>query len=636
MRKQDKPSRKWMGAALGAALLIGTIDSSASAYALGLQPFEDQDSYRSALVQLEGAPYMWNVAIWDGISMIPARGWLTYLGYRVIWNEAEAKMTAVHPNGKSWVFWKGRQIAQLNGKTIQLEGVAPYTSYGQLYVPLRLTAAESGLQVSWRGKGHPIMLRDPNGIASFTLMTRADNGVLAYPDRLDSYMREHWKVNVDAALYGSAYYDERINIRIASGDPANLMLLGRPFMHNDELFQSYATDLTEAIAQYPRLQALVDRGGPSVRTIDGRVYGIPRLYSEDDAPFPMIRQDWLDRFGIATPRTMDELYAAMKRIAEQWPGGSRKGPVIGLSSMMPADSLGSLSWVEQVYTGAVGRFVVSDGKVEDTVAGPQERKALQWLARVYKDGLLDPGFASQSSEGALDMLGSGQVGMAAMTLSEAARLTQQSTIAGGTEALWVPLTGLQNDDGAVLVPYNASGAGMYIIPVTVSGDKVPLIMDWLDKGLARSQADAWKQLDGWTAADQAVVDSLFGKVKALPDEELLAGLSQEVRDAYTAAVDGWESATAAAEQEAESALAAVSAAGSQSGSSSTARRMPLAGSEAVLSNGAFRELVSNTEELKRAVIQGQASFEEWDAYITAMLASEEYTEMMDRLNSLVR
>lgn len=638
MRKQDKPVRKWMGAALGAALLIGSLDSSASAYALGLQPFEDQDSHSSALVQLEGAPYMWNVAIWEGVSMIPARGWLSYLGYRVTWNEVEGKMSAIHPNGKSWVFWKGRQTAQKNGKTIQLEGVAPYTSYGQLYVPLRLTAVESGLQVFWKGNGHPILLRDPNIISSFSVMTRADNGVLSYPDKLSDDMKEHWKVNVNAKLYHPDYYYERTNISIASGDMTDLMLLERPFILDNELFQSFSLDLTEDIAQYPRLKALVDRGGPSARTIDGRIYGIPRPYSELDAPYPMIRQDWLDKFGIAPPSTMDELYTAMKQIADQWPGGSKKGPVIGLSSRMPEDSLGSLFWVEQAYTGLPDRFVVSGGKVVDAVTLPQERKALQWLARAHKDGLLDPGFISQSSEGARDMLVSGQVGLAAMTLTDAAMLTQQMSPGSGAEALWVPLTGLLTEDGSELVPYNTAGSGMYIIPVTVRRDMVPFLLDWLDKGIARSQTDGWRQLDGWTTAEQAAVDSLFGRREALPDARLLEGLDLRARAAYTEAVEQWKAVKGQTTGSASSTASEKSstAATSSTGLSSARAAMPLVGRDTVFSRGAFSELISMPEEMKRAVITGEASLDEWDAYIEAMQASKEYKDMMDKLNSLVR
>ncbi len=386
------------------------------------------------------------------------------------------------------------------------------------------------------------------------------------------------------------------------------MFLSRPFLHPDELFQSYASDLTDHIEKYPRLKAIVESQPPALRTIDGRIYGIPRPVSQHDAPFPMIRQDWLDAFGLAMPSNMDELYKAMKSISTNWPGGSAKGPVIGVTGAMPGNSLGSLSWVEQIYTGAPARFVVVDGKVEDSLISTGEREALKWLAAAYKDGLLDPQFAVKSQEEAADMLTSGQAGMAAMTLTEAANLTQQMRKDGDQKASWVPL-GLKAAGGERLVPWNISGSGMYMIPRTVAGDKLEQILGWLDKGIGLTDEGAWEKLKGWTPQDQAFALNVFGQTDILPPRQQLESMDSSVRGQYKETAMAWEQAEL--------------------------KSKPLAKSELAFNQGEFSELISGAEMLKLEVIQGKATLSEWDAYIEKMKSSQAYKQMLDKLNSLI-
>ncbi len=217
MKKDIKPGRRLLVTVLGTILWAGTV--SGTAYAG--EPFAragDSVDASGALAYVEGAPYVWNVAVWGGTSMIPARGWLGYLGYKLEWNEAQSRLSAVHPNGTTWTFWKDKQQAELNGTSIELD-VAPYTSYGQLYIPLRLTAANSGFQVTWNGNGQSILLRDPNLLPSFTLLSRIDPGQPFFSEGLYEYGKKEWKLNVTFEAMESRNYIEYINVRIAAATP---------------------------------------------------------------------------------------------------------------------------------------------------------------------------------------------------------------------------------------------------------------------------------------------------------------------------------------------------------------------------------------------------------------------------------
>ena len=88
-----------------------------------------------------------------------------------------------------------------------------------------------------------------------------------------------------------------------------------------------------------------------VRKISCKTYAIPRPSDLNDAPFPALRQDWMDKLGSKKPKTMDEMFDALRQFVNKDPDGDGKNNTIGMYGYENAINLGSLSWVEHAHTG---------------------------------------------------------------------------------------------------------------------------------------------------------------------------------------------------------------------------------------------------------------------------------------------
>lgn len=371
-------------------------------------------------------------------------------------------------------------------------------------------------------------------------------------------------------------------------------------MQND-LISSIAITPGASLDAYPTLKELADHG-PGSRQIAGSAVVIPRLSDPHHAPFPAIRQDWLHKLELAEPRTMDELYAVLRQFAQSDPDGNGKHDTWGLTGFTGYSGLGTLSWVEQVFTGSPERFSVKDGGIVDHAVSADATRALNWLADAYRDGLLHPEFAVMTKDQIGAQLADGKVGLAAMTIGEAASLTSD-------EAVWLPLSSIRADDGASpAAPWNSGGDGAYIL--TVMARQTPeQLLEWLNHGYEMTLRDGWAEVEGWSPADQSAVDSLFGQPDMLRHNEQLSQLPDTVREQYEAAVQQWRS---------------VSYEGTA-----------LPEANLLWSTGQYVELHDKLQQARIKVVMGAMSLAQWDSFVKEYVQSEDYQAMMADLSALL-
>ncbi|MDD3335828.1 MAG: extracellular solute-binding protein [Eubacteriales bacterium] len=102
------------------------------------------------------------------------------------------------------------------------------------------------------------------------------------------------------------------------------------------------------------------------------------------------RQDWLDKLGLSTPKTVDDLYDVFLAIKNGDPNGN------GLADEIPfsvrkngANNRANL--IAFVYNwGIAETFFEEDGQVKFGATDPRMKEALTWLNRCYSNGLIDP------------------------------------------------------------------------------------------------------------------------------------------------------------------------------------------------------------------------------------------------------
>lgn len=102
------------------------------------------------------------------------------------------------------------------------------------------------------------------------------------------------------------------------------------------------------------------------------------------------RQDWLDKLGLETPKTVEDLYnvfVAIKNgdpngngVADEIPFSVRKNGSNNRGNMIPF----VFNW------GIAETFFAEDGQVKFGATDPRMKEALTWLNKCYAEGLIDP------------------------------------------------------------------------------------------------------------------------------------------------------------------------------------------------------------------------------------------------------
>jgi|GEM_PF-1119479 len=539
--------------------------------------------------------------------MVPGETLLQGLGYETTWDARDGRLTATQAGKISFVFESDRLKAEVDGKTVQDLPAAPFVRDDILWIPLRMTLEACGMTVEWDAVNRMAVVKDPQALPKFSVAVRAaDQSLAGQPAKLEAALKEALEANASIDLIGPEHYRDKINLMIAAGDLKSLMLIPNIGQFPDSLIPSIAMDLTDLLDDYPRLKELAlqsERGG---YTSDGHMYGIPLPQDPHDAPFPAVRQDWLNVLGLAQPKTMDEMFEVLKVFTKQDPDGNGKHDTYGMTGYTTAAGLGSFAWVEQAYTGSPERFSVKNGQVVDHAVGEDETKALAWLTRAYEEGLIDKEFPVLSSEQAMDRLHDNRAGIATLSLNDTASLSAD-------KVNWIPLTGLKADSlGTPIAPWATQDAGTYIV-TKMSKIDPKLILAWLERGIEISENSEWDKADApggpLTVSDRSAIRSLFGSSDLLQDVDGLPSLSDTDRDAYEAAIKEWRN------------------------TSYEGTLVP--GIDKLWSSGQYAELNSKLEQLKIKVILGMESIDSWNKYVQEMTASDAYKQMIADLNQLV-
>lgn len=139
---------------------------------------------------------------------------------------------------------------------------------------------------------------------------------------------------------------------------------------------------------------------------DGIIYGVTA--EKPGGTLPIVREDWLESLGLAVPDTLEEYAEVLRAFREENPDGNGRKDTWGLS-LAGADDL-------QAFMSAAGlprglRLDPETGTRDMPYASEQAASVYEWLAALYRDGILEPGFAENDTKHVKELFVSGQVGM---------------------------------------------------------------------------------------------------------------------------------------------------------------------------------------------------------------------------------
>lgn len=190
-------------------------------------------------------------------------------------------------------------------------------------------------------------------------------------------------------VHPTADYDQKRQTDLAAGVEYDLIYTNK--QHMDVMVdQEVLVDLTEQINNSAVLSnpTVIPTDEWEQVKYDGQIFSVFNKF-EGSRPLVM-RGDWLDKLGLETPSTLDELYDTLVALRDGDPVGDGSQP-IGFSATGTYDF--------QPFFSAFGlRNGYSD-------ADPASRKidyasdeaipVYEFLAKMFQEGLIDPNFATQ-------------------------------------------------------------------------------------------------------------------------------------------------------------------------------------------------------------------------------------------------
>ncbi len=225
------------------------------------------------------------------------------------------------------------------------------------------------------------------------------------------------RITYDWTAAGSMYR-QKFGVSMASGQLPDVIRVNAEQLRQlsnagliqdlSEVYDTYATPLTKRI--------LLEEGSfPfDAATMDGKLMGIPETVSSiEGAMFLWIRSDWLTKFGLKPPQTMEDVLMISKAFTERDPDHNGLhdsyglaladylwSPVVGIKGFMAGYGAYPNIWVED----GNGRLVF--GGIQ-----PEVKQALLALQAMYRQEQLDAEFAWKDGNKAKSLIAQGKIGM---------------------------------------------------------------------------------------------------------------------------------------------------------------------------------------------------------------------------------
>jgi putative aldouronate transport system substrate-binding protein len=242
-----------------------------------------------------------------------------------------------------------------------------------------------------------------------------NNRVLQYiQDTLNINITFQWIVPSDS-------YGDKLNLAIASGEIPDVMIVNA--LQLQQLTEAgVLEDLTPYIEKYANADILnnyaqTEGVALAAATIDGKIMGIPNVQPQADAPImAFVRQDWLDKLGLQGPKTVDDVEAIARAFIEQDPDGNGVKDTYGLTgTLSPVQVPSNLHGFDAIFN-AYGAFPTlffrnASGEIVYGSVQPEVKDALARLAQMYKDGIIDPEFATKDTGKSNEIIVGGKAGI---------------------------------------------------------------------------------------------------------------------------------------------------------------------------------------------------------------------------------
>lgn len=385
-------------------------------------------------------------AIFGSRTLVPVRSIVESLGGTIGWVQEDNKANIYYEN-KLIEIWVGHKAAYIDGVLNELD-VEPCIVNKRALLPLRFVAESLDCKVMWDEKenkisifknadlmGKSIALQEVNPIGGLLLegtgrleLPVADSGGelrIMVPDNASIPFKEydssqylqniHRKTGVKVHLNPvpvQSFYD-RVNLMIAANDLPDILWEVSDFQRISGYAQEYGVFLpySEYLKEMPNLSDIL-YSDPGLKkrysSDDGNMYILPFITEKTELPALLVREDILNEERLKIPETYEEFYTVLKYLKQKYPKliplSWQPGMGKNIYAVL-ADSWGS------GFGGAKGSGFYLQEKSDRYQFGPIEenfRSMVDFLAKMYREGLIDAEFLSERRQGWEEKIVSGR------------------------------------------------------------------------------------------------------------------------------------------------------------------------------------------------------------------------------------
>jgi len=214
--------------------------------------------------------------------------------------------------------------------------------------------------------------------------------------------------NLDIQFSSVARADviEKQNLLLASGNYAPVMLgqftqndqikygSGKLFIPLNDLIEKYGDNIKAAFEESPYLKT-------GATAPDGNIYVLPGLEECYHCTFAQklyINTEWLKKLNLEMPTTPEELETVLLAFKKQDPNENGKAdeiPLSGAANWWHAEPHGYLMNAF-IYNDEEKYLNVKDGVVFSNASTPEWKAGLEYVTRLYAQGLIDPAAYTQN------------------------------------------------------------------------------------------------------------------------------------------------------------------------------------------------------------------------------------------------
>ncbi|ULL16848.1 extracellular solute-binding protein [Paenibacillus sp. H1-7] len=207
--------------------------------------------------------------------------------------------------------------------------------------------------------------------------------------------KEKRKLAISSGDYPDAFMSQSW---VDSFSPSELMKFGQQgvLVPLNKLIDEHAPVLKKNMEAIPYLKS-------AVTAPDGNIYGLPPVNECYHCSFPSkmwINTGWLQKLGLAMPKTTDEFKKVLQAFKTQDPNGNGKQDEIPLSGANETYGTHVTAFLMNafVYNDDSTYLDVQNGKLNVAAMQPQWKEGLKYMASLYKEGLIDPGAFTQNAD----------------------------------------------------------------------------------------------------------------------------------------------------------------------------------------------------------------------------------------------